>query len=165
MRLFRDFILQGQPHLLPLHLASFRAYASSTSLPICLQGSIPGSWLAITWTGFPPASLCSIARPQRLFNPYTRFEYTHLELDGYQESGGGGFAMDVGSQSISSAISTLGTQVSYNSSQPWGILVPFIRVEWEHQYLNNNQNIPMTLAAAAAGTGSFVIQTSLIATT
>ena len=72
MRLFRDFILQGQPHLLPLHLASFRAYASSTSLPICLQGSIPGSWLAITWTGFPPASLCSIARPQRLFNQTPR---------------------------------------------------------------------------------------------
>ncbi|MFA5925260.1 MAG: hypothetical protein WC856_28975, partial [Methylococcaceae bacterium] len=38
--------------------------------PICLQGSIPGSWLAITWTGFPPASLCSIARPQRLINPF-----------------------------------------------------------------------------------------------
>jgi len=72
MRLFRDFILQGQPHLLPLHLASFRAYASSTSLPMCLQGSIPGSWLAITWTGFPPASLCSIARPQRLFNQTPR---------------------------------------------------------------------------------------------
>ena len=72
MRLFRDFILQGQPHLLPLHLASFHAYASSTSLPICLQGSIPGSWLAITWTGFPPASLCSIARPQRLFNQTPR---------------------------------------------------------------------------------------------
>src|SRR5450759_3187917 len=72
MRLFRDFILQGQPHLLPLHLASFRAYASSTSLPICLQGSIPGSWLTITWTEFPPASLCSIARPQRLFIPVIR---------------------------------------------------------------------------------------------
>ena len=65
MRLFRDFILQGQHHLLPLRLASSRAYASSASLPIRLQGSIPGSWLAITWAGFPPASLCSIARPQR----------------------------------------------------------------------------------------------------
>ena len=50
MRLFRDFILQGQPHRLPLHLASFRAYASSTSLPICLQGSIPDSWLAMIST-------------------------------------------------------------------------------------------------------------------
>jgi transposase len=39
---------------------------------MCLQGSILGSWLAITWTGFPPASLCSIARPQRLFNQTPR---------------------------------------------------------------------------------------------
>jgi uncharacterized protein with beta-barrel porin domain len=82
-----------------------------------------------------------------------------MEIDGYQESGGNGFAMNVGSQSVSSAVSTLGTQVSYNFSQSWGILVPSIRVEWEHQYLNNDQNIPMTLASAAAGTGNFTIQT------
>ncbi|MDO9103690.1 MAG: hypothetical protein Q7U57_01880, partial [Methylovulum sp.] len=46
-----------------------RAYASSISLPLCLQGSIPGSWLAITWAGFTPASLCRLARPQRTSNP------------------------------------------------------------------------------------------------
>jgi hypothetical protein len=69
MRLFRDCILQGQHDLLPLRLASFRAYASNKPLPICLQGSIPGSWLAITWAGFAPASLCGIAKPQRALNP------------------------------------------------------------------------------------------------
>ena len=74
MRLFRDCILQGQLHLLPLCLAFFPAYASSTSLPICLQGSIPGSWLAITWAGFTPASLCSLARPQRTSNPFNRVD-------------------------------------------------------------------------------------------
>jgi len=81
-----------------------------------------------------------------------------MEIDGYRESGGSGFAMDVGSQSVSSAISTVGTQVSYNFSQSWGILVPSARFEWEHQYLNNNQNTSMALASAAAGTGNFVIQ-------
>jgi hypothetical protein len=48
-----------------LHLASFRAYASSVLLPAHLQGSISGSWLAITLAGFPPAILCGIARPQQ----------------------------------------------------------------------------------------------------
>ncbi len=100
-----------------------------------------------------------IAWREWLFNPYTRFEYIQQDVDGYQESGGGGFAMDVSPQSVYSAISSLGTQVSYNSSQSWGILVPSIRVEWEHQYLNNNQNTSITLASAAAGTGNFVIQT------
>ena len=40
--------LQGQPDLFPLHLAFFRAYASSVPLPKHLQGSISGPWLAVT---------------------------------------------------------------------------------------------------------------------
>src|SRR5215471_2663739 len=56
--------LQGQHHLYPLHLASSCAYASSTSLPGCLQGSIPGSWLTFTWAGFAPARMRGIAKPQ-----------------------------------------------------------------------------------------------------
>ena len=52
---FGTQLLQGQHHLLPLYLASFGAYASSTSSPRCLQGSIPGPWLAATWAGFAPA--------------------------------------------------------------------------------------------------------------
>ena len=56
--------LQGQHYLCPLHLASFRAYASSTPLPECLQGSIPGPWLAVTWAGFAPARLRGIAKPR-----------------------------------------------------------------------------------------------------
>ena len=68
IRLFRDSILQGQHDLLPLRLASFRAYAANISLMICLQGSILGSWLAIIRMEFAPASLCSIAKPQRALN-------------------------------------------------------------------------------------------------
>jgi len=42
----------------------FCAYASSTPLPECLQGSIPGPWLAVTWAGFAPARLRGIAKPR-----------------------------------------------------------------------------------------------------
>jgi hypothetical protein len=56
--------LQGQHHLFPLRLASFCAYASSFPLPECLQGSIPGPWLAVTWAGFTPARPRGIAKPQ-----------------------------------------------------------------------------------------------------
>jgi hypothetical protein len=48
-------ILQGQLDLLPLRLSSFRAYASSIASPRCLQGSIPGPWLAVTGAGIAPA--------------------------------------------------------------------------------------------------------------
>ncbi len=56
--------LQGQHHLLPLHLASFRTYASSALLPRHLQGSIPGLRLSVTWMGLVPIRIRGLARPQ-----------------------------------------------------------------------------------------------------
>jgi len=47
--------LHGRLSAGPLHLACFRAYASSVPLPPHLQGSIPGPWLAATQAGVPPA--------------------------------------------------------------------------------------------------------------
>ena len=43
--------LQGRHHPLPLHLACFRAYASTRPLPATPQGSILGSRLTITQAG------------------------------------------------------------------------------------------------------------------
>lgn len=57
--------LQGRHHPLPLHLACCRAYASTRLLPVAPQGSIPGSRLAITQAGVPPARTRGLARPHR----------------------------------------------------------------------------------------------------
>ncbi len=55
--------LQGRLHPLPLHLACFRAYASTCPLPSTPQGSILGSRRTITQAGFPPARTRGLARP------------------------------------------------------------------------------------------------------
>ena len=55
--------LQGRLHPLPLHLACFRAYASTRLLPAVPQGSILGSRLTITQAGFSPARTRGLARP------------------------------------------------------------------------------------------------------
>jgi hypothetical protein len=55
--------LQGRHHPLPLHLACFRADASARLLPVAQQGSILGSWLAITQVGLPPTKVRGIAKP------------------------------------------------------------------------------------------------------
>ncbi len=55
--------LQGRLHPLPLHLACFRAYASTRPLPFTPQGSILGSRLAITQVGMSPTRLRGIAEP------------------------------------------------------------------------------------------------------
>jgi hypothetical protein len=46
-----------------MHLACFRAYASTRLLPGAQQGSILGSWLAITQVGFTPTKVRGIAKP------------------------------------------------------------------------------------------------------
>ena len=61
--------LHGRLYPLPLLLACFRAYASSARLPVRLQGSIPGPWLAVTGTGFTPAGICGMAQPQPRLDP------------------------------------------------------------------------------------------------
>jgi hypothetical protein len=53
--------LQGRHHPYPLHLACFRAYASTRRLPGELQGSILGPWLAVAQVGVSPTRVCDIA--------------------------------------------------------------------------------------------------------
>ena len=61
--------LHGRLHPVPLRLACFRAYASSSPLPANLQGSIPHPWLAIIWAGLSPAGTRDIAMPQQRLGP------------------------------------------------------------------------------------------------
>jgi len=62
-KLFGALHLQGRHHPLPLHLACFRAYASTRLLPPAPQGSILGSRLTITQAGLSPARTRGLARP------------------------------------------------------------------------------------------------------
>lgn len=94
-----------------------------------------------------------------LFNPYLRLEYLNLHIDAYDESGGGGFAIATGGQTNHSFVTDLGLQISHAVSLPWGVVTPSLRVEWEHQYLNDNRAVNMRLSDASAGLGYFSVQT------
>lgn len=63
--------LHGRLYPLPLRLACFAAYASSSALPLYLQGCILGLWLAVTKAGFAPARLRDIALPQPRLDPFS----------------------------------------------------------------------------------------------
>ncbi|WP_082880150.1 autotransporter outer membrane beta-barrel domain-containing protein [Methylomonas methanica] len=91
--------------------------------------------------------------------PYLRLEYLGMNIAQYQEQSGNGFDIITGEQINHSFVSNLGTQISYALSTPWGVITPAARVEWEHQYLNDNRLIHMRLAQAESGQGNFTIQT------
>ncbi|WP_083960620.1 autotransporter domain-containing protein [Methylomonas lenta] len=92
-------------------------------------------------------------------NPYVRAEFLNMHIGQYQEQGGNGFDTTTAAQSNDSFVTSLGAEFSYTASMNWGVLIPAARVEWEHQYLNDNRAIQMRLTQAGAGLGNFVIQT------
>lgn len=95
-----------------------------------------------------------------LLNPYLRAEYINLQVDGFRENGGDGWALDYGDQSMKSFITSLGGQMNKSFSMPWGILTPGVRFEWEHQYKNNARAINAQFLGAPAGLGTFSIATA-----
>ena len=72
--------------------------------------------------------------------PYLRGDYMNLDIDGYSESGSP-FAVNFGKQNIESLTSTLGVQSAYTFSFPWGVLIPQVRGEWHHQFLDGQRQV------------------------
>jgi outer membrane lipase/esterase len=95
--------------------------------------------------------------------PYAQLRYFKTKIDGYSEhlSGsdanpGFGMAMGIDAQNIESVTSTLGGQVSYAHSTGIGILQPYLRLGWIHEFSNNARvikahfiNVPDDPAVAA----------------
>lgn len=76
-------------------------------------------------------------------NPYARFNYINLDIGGFSERGGDGWAMRFGDQTVESLTTTLGTQLTYAISTPWGVLTPNVRGEWRHEFEDDKRIIPV----------------------
>lgn len=80
------------------------------------------------------------------FGPFARLNYLKADIDGYREetdntAAGYGLLLDVGSQDVVSLATVLGGEVSYAVSTPWGVLLPQLRLEWEHEFENDSRTI------------------------
>lgn len=73
--------------------------------------------------------------------PYARTEYIGLDVDAYRERQGNGWAMRFDEQHVQSLISTVGSQISYTFSLPWGVVTPQLRGEWHHQFKDDKRRI------------------------
>lgn len=71
--------------------------------------------------------------------PYTRFNYTAGQLDSYNESGGAGWAQSFSEQNFRSLTSTLGSQLVYAISIPWGVLTTQAHGEWLHEFKDSQR--------------------------
>jgi outer membrane lipase/esterase len=73
--------------------------------------------------------------------PYGRAEYLRLTVDGYTEHGAAGLDLTLKEQTVESLLTVLGTRLTHAFSTPIGVLVPQVRGEWRHEFLNNARSI------------------------
>ena len=79
---------------------------------------------------------------------HAQFDYSDLDIDAYSETGGAGFAIAYGDQSIVSAQSVIGGHASYALSTSWGVLVPAARLDWVHEFENDARAIAANFVLA-----------------
>jgi outer membrane lipase/esterase len=80
------------------------------------------------------------------FGPLARLQYLKLNIDGYQEKinntqPGFGWALALDSQDVESLTMVLGGRASYAISTGLGVLLPQVRIEWEHEFKDNSRLI------------------------
>ena len=73
--------------------------------------------------------------------PFLRLEFTGLHIDGYTESGASGLDLTVKSQDVFSLQQALGGQLARPFSTPIAVLVPSVRAEWRHEFLDSKRRI------------------------
>lgn len=80
------------------------------------------------------------------YGPLARLQYIKLNIDGYQEkinntNPGFGWALALDSQDVESLTTVLGGRASYAISTGLGVLLPQVRIEWEHEFKDDSRLI------------------------
>jgi outer membrane lipase/esterase len=80
------------------------------------------------------------------FGPYARVNYLKADIDGFDESIGNanpgfGLALAIDNQDVESFTTAFGAQGSYAFSTGFGVLVPLMRLEWEHEFLDDRRTV------------------------
>lgn len=84
--------------------------------------------------------------------PSLRVTYVNVVVDAFTERGAGDFDLKVRRQTTESLTTSLGGEVSYAISVPFGVLTPLLRFEWEHEYLEGSRLITGTLVTDSTQT-------------
>ncbi len=72
--------------------------------------------------------------------PSIGINYVNTQVDAYSETGSRLWNIAYQNQEIESLTTTVGTQIAYVFSLPWGILTPQIQGEWLHEFSYDSQS-------------------------
>ncbi|MES9946301.1 MAG: autotransporter domain-containing protein [Candidatus Thiodiazotropha sp.] len=93
------------------------------------------------------------------FGPRADLEYIKSDVDGFTEevsdptADGGGWATRVDGTDQRWLTLNLGGKVSYTHSADWGVLIPYARLDWMHEFEDDSQIITAYFVEDPAGLG------------
>lgn len=76
-----------------------------------------------------------------ILTPLLRLEFVGVLIDGYTEFGAAGLDLTVKRQDVFSLQHALGGQLARAIGTPIGVLVPYVRAEWRHEFLDHKRRI------------------------
>ena len=93
--------------------------------------------------------------------PYAKLLYTRVSLDAIEEqldSGelGHGLGLRVEERELTSLASVIGGKLTYTHSTDWGVLMPHLQLEWEHEFKDDPQAIEARFLHDPTSTPMFV---------
>jgi len=91
-----------------------------------------------------------------MITPFASLQYTHMNLDGYTETGAGPIDLKVGSQNYDFLESGLGVKVERDFSYDGNKYAPETHLKWLHEL--SNPRVEQTAALTVAGSPSFTVQ-------
>jgi uncharacterized protein with beta-barrel porin domain len=96
------------------------------------------------------------------FGPYLRAMYTRMDFEAMREEfdqalPGNGFALELDTRSVSSLTSTLGGKLTYAHSTSFGVVIPHVQLEWQHEFRDDPAQVEARFLFDPTGT-PFTIQ-------
>lgn len=91
------------------------------------------------------------------YGPSINISYLSGHIDAYKETGGGGLELGLDKQKIGSQTLSLGGNISYAYSVKWGVISPYLRIEWKQELNNQNDAVNGTFISTE-GQENFSVQ-------
>lgn len=125
-------------------LADFPGFKGSANASFMGQ-----QYMARAEFGFP------LALGRTTLTPLASLTYSYLMQGSYEETGGNGAALAVGTSDTNSLRSALGLKIQHTFASPYGDIVPFARVQWLHEFVTKRQQVSAVYVADPLGETAF----------
>ncbi len=126
----------------------FQNTARTFTVPVATSGSTDGYEVnASAGIGY------DFYRDALSIGPYARINFGRSTISAFTEEdrSGSGLNMSVQEDTSTTLTSILGVQASYAVSQDWGVLIPQVRFEYEHEYKKDPRSVVSSFAQDTSG--------------